>query len=54
MPIYEYQCDNCGEVTEAIQKFSDTPLTDCGDCGEPRLKKLAECTVLSTERGWLV
>ena len=40
MPIYEYQCENCNEVTEAIQKFSDAPLTDCGDCGEPALKKL--------------
>lgn len=40
MPIYEYQCENCGEVTEAIQKFSDAPLTDCDDCGESALKKL--------------
>lgn len=40
MPIYGYQCENCGEVTEALQKFSDAPLTGCGDCGEPTLKKL--------------
>lgn len=40
MPIYEYQCENCSEITEAIQKFSDAPLTDCGDCGESALKKL--------------
>ena len=27
MPIYEYQCQKCRKVTEAMQKFSDfTPL----------------------------
>ncbi|WP_299734389.1 FmdB family zinc ribbon protein [uncultured Endozoicomonas sp.] len=40
MPIYEYQCEQCSEVTEAIQKFSDAPLSDCPTCGEPALKKL--------------
>lgn len=33
MPIYEYKCSKCGTITEAIQKFSDAPLTDCTDCG---------------------
>jgi putative FmdB family regulatory protein len=40
MPIYEYACDNCGHVFDALQKMSDDPLTDCPECGEPRLKKL--------------
>ncbi|MFV8835496.1 zinc ribbon domain-containing protein [Aquisalimonas sp.] len=39
MPIYEYLCDGCGHEQEAIQKFSDAPLTDCDECGEPRLRK---------------
>ena len=30
MPIYEYQCKKCGGVTEALQKFSDAPLTTSG------------------------
>jgi putative FmdB family regulatory protein len=29
MPIYEYVCESCGETTEALQKMSDPPLTDC-------------------------
>lgn len=33
MPIYEYKCSKCGTVCEAIQKFSDAPLTDCEECG---------------------
>lgn len=33
MPIYEYQCDDCGNVVEAFQKISDAPLTECDKCG---------------------
>lgn len=40
MPIYEYQCEQCSEVTEAIQKFSDAPLNNCPTCGQSALKKL--------------
>ncbi|MCR9277614.1 MAG: zinc ribbon domain-containing protein [Pseudomonadaceae bacterium] len=39
MPIYEYQCSNCGHQLEALQKLSDAPLTDCPQCGEPSLSK---------------
>ena len=40
MPIYEYRCDACGQKLEALQKLSDSPLTDCPACGKPRLSKL--------------
>ena len=40
MPIYEYKCDDCGHQFEAIQKFSEQPLSDCPQCGKPALKKL--------------
>ncbi len=40
MPIYEYQCEDCGHEMEAIQKMSDAPLTDCPACGKPALIKL--------------
>ena len=33
MPLYEYQCRDCGRLSEVIQKFSDDPLTDCSECG---------------------
>lgn len=32
MPLYEYQCRECGSSLEARQKFSDAPLTDCPTC----------------------
>jgi putative FmdB family regulatory protein len=39
MPLYEYQCQKCGERVEAIQKLSDPPYTICPHCGG-ELKKL--------------
>lgn len=40
MPIYEYQCRNCGYRLDALQKMSDPPLVDCPECGQASLKKL--------------
>lgn len=39
MPIYEYQCNQCHQVTEAWQSLSDEPLTTCQSCAGT-LKKL--------------
>jgi putative FmdB family regulatory protein len=33
MPTYQYRCTDCGEDLEAVQKFSDAPLTVCPACG---------------------
>jgi putative FmdB family regulatory protein len=33
MPTYEYLCKSCGEHTEAVQAFTDDPLTVCPNCG---------------------
>lgn len=32
MPLYQYRCKKCGEITEKIQKFTDKPLTVCSFC----------------------
>ncbi|MGW3510434.1 FmdB family zinc ribbon protein [Streptomyces sp. NPDC000994] len=39
MPTYQYQCTECGEGLEAVQKFTDDALTECPGCGG-RLKKV--------------
>ncbi|MFE1444227.1 FmdB family zinc ribbon protein [Streptomyces sp. NPDC058739] len=39
MPTYQYQCTECGEGLEAVQKFTDDALTECPDCNG-RLKKV--------------
>lgn len=33
MPLYEYQCENCGERVEIIQRLSDPPYEHCPKCG---------------------
>jgi putative FmdB family regulatory protein len=33
LPTYEYACTACGHRLEAVQKFSDDPLTECPECG---------------------
>ena len=40
MPIYEYQCSECGHKLEVLQKMSDDPLTICPACNASALKKL--------------
>lgn len=39
MPTYQYQCTECGEGLEAVQKFTDDALTVCPSC-DGRLKKV--------------
>jgi putative FmdB family regulatory protein len=39
VPTYQYTCTECGEPVEAVQKFSDAPLTVCSACGG-RLRKV--------------
>ena len=34
MPIYEFQCQSCGNQVEVLQKISDDPLKDCDACGK--------------------
>jgi putative FmdB family regulatory protein len=33
VPTYEYACTACGRGLEAVQSFSDDPLTVCPECG---------------------
>ena len=39
VPIYEYECQACGNLHEALQKMSAEPLVDCPECNKPELKK---------------
>jgi putative FmdB family regulatory protein len=39
VPTYQYACTACGHELEAVQAFSDDPLTVCPAC-EGRLRKV--------------
>jgi putative FmdB family regulatory protein len=32
VPTYQYACTECGHELEAVQKFTDDPLTQCPSC----------------------
>ena len=40
MPIYTYQCENCGVRFERQQSFSDPVLKKCPECLEEALRKV--------------
>lgn len=40
MPIYEYQCSNCGHELDELQTMSEPPLVKCPKCGKDTLKRL--------------
>jgi putative FmdB family regulatory protein len=54
MPLYEYQCSQCGAVFEVRQKFSDDPLTQHEGCGGAVEKLLSAPAFQLKGSGWYV
>jgi len=40
MPVYTYRCESCGVQFERNQKFTDSPLVWCPECGKKALRKV--------------
>ncbi len=54
MPIYEYECEKCGAIEEAFQKFSDKPLSICKACKGKLHKFISQSTFHLKGSGWYV
>jgi putative FmdB family regulatory protein len=54
MPIYEYQCSNCGRRTEVFQKFSDPPPETCELCNGRVKKLISQSSFHLKGTGWYV
>lgn len=52
MPIYEYHCRKCDEVTETIQGFHDPPLKKCPSCGGRMDKMMSPGAFILKGTGW--
>ncbi len=53
MPVYSYQCDNCGFRFERTQKFTDSPITVCPNCHKKRVRKLLTSpSIVFKGSGW--
>ena len=55
MPMYEYECTACGHRFERIRKFSDPPVEECPNCGEPKVQKLLSSPAIQFKgTGWYI
>ena len=55
MPIYEYVCSKCGHEWDAIQKFSERPLTNCPKCSKKAAKRKISASAFHLKgSGWYV
>lgn len=52
MPLYEYQCVQCGERVEIIQRLSDPPHTECEACGGEMKKLMSAPAIQFKGSGW--
>lgn len=51
MPLYVYQCQDCGDELEMLQKFSDDPPTVCG-CGGRLNRVIGDTSFILKGSGW--
>jgi len=54
MPIYEYECEQCGKIEEALQKISDDPLSACKYCSGSLHKLISQNSFHLKGTGWYV
>ncbi|MFK5925802.1 MAG: zinc ribbon domain-containing protein [Desulfuromusa sp.] len=52
MPLYEYQCEDCGLNFEVRQKFADEPIKTCRHCGGHVKKMISYATFALKGGGW--
>jgi putative FmdB family regulatory protein len=55
MPLYEYQCEQCGKRFEVIQRFSDAAIETCKNCGGGPVHKLISAPAIQFKgTGWYI
>ena len=54
MPLYEYECENCGHRFEVIQKFADAPLAECPKCHGTLRKLVSSPAIQFKGSGWYI
>jgi putative FmdB family regulatory protein len=55
VPLYEYECRACGDVSELMQKISDPAPETCPVCGKgPMAKLVSRSAFILKGGGWYV
>ena len=52
MPIYEYKCRKCGQVTELIEGAHDDPLKKCPSCAGKVERMMSAGAFILKGTGW--
>ena len=53
MPLYEFECQTCGQISEILMKISDPMPSDCF-CGKKNslTKKMSRTSFVLKGQGW--
>lgn len=54
MPIYEYQCENCGRQFEVMQRMTEPLLATCEQCGGHVRRLISHTSFVLKGSGWYV
>jgi putative FmdB family regulatory protein len=54
MPLYEYECRQCGGRFERRQSVHDEPVSECPDCGSAVRRVLFPVGIIFKGSGWYV
>jgi putative FmdB family regulatory protein len=54
MPIYEYECNQCGKTQEIFQRITEKPLSKCPECSGKLHKLISQSTFHLKGSGWYV
>jgi putative FmdB family regulatory protein len=54
VPLYEYECSNCGRHTEKIEKVTGPHLKKCPHCGGRVERLLSKPAIQFKGSGWYV
>ena len=54
MPVYEYECTQCGHHMEVWQKISDSPVECCELCSGKTKKLISQSSFHLKGTGWYV
>jgi putative FmdB family regulatory protein len=52
MPIYEYKCRKCGQVTELLEGAHDDPLRKCPSCAGKVERMMSAGAFILKGTGW--
>jgi putative FmdB family regulatory protein len=54
MPLYEYECENCGTRFERLQSIQDEPVRLCPECSGKVHKVMHAAGLIFKGSGWYI